>query len=197
MDESIPLRRQAWAFFASAFNELPTIAFVQSLREAAAMEETSCLANREFVAWLSALSDQDALDEIGKDRARLLRYVDSFCINPPYESLYAEKSEQAVLSDLHAFFLEVGFEPTGELHEPADYIGMEIAFLEECCAQAVQALDAGDESRVERLMQIHDDFLTRHPGSWALEYAHNMYNAATTPFYRLVAELLIASMSNA
>lgn len=143
-----------------------------------------------FVGWLSDLEDDEALAALGRDRARLMRYVDTSCIKPPYESLYVERDENDVLSDLHAFFVKEGFAPTGAYKEPADYLGMGIAFLKECCVREEAALGEGRCEEAQRLASLRSQFSLDHVCTWVPTYAESMIEAAQTGFYQTVGELL-------
>lgn len=188
--EDLALQQKAWSFLASVFNDLPDRDFVEKLRsmESGQSGQDACDANG---SWLEGLSDDEALDALGRDRARLMRYVDDYCIRPPYESLYTGRKENETLYGLHEFFLKAGFSPKGEYKDPADYIGMELAFLAECCSGELAALEAGDMAELDRLQSIREEFIVDHASAWIPQYAQEMRQAAQTGFYKDVAEMLL------
>lgn len=179
MREYLQEELNAWSFLASVFNELPDAALVQNLREQADS------------SWMDGLSDDEAVTRLGVDRAKLMRYVDNSCINPPYESMYTGGKEDLILSDLHGFFLEARFAPTGEYHDPVDYLGLQFSFLAECCARQRKALDKGFQEEASRLESLRDQFITQHMNVWVPAYAQAMLGAAQTEFYAQVARMLL------
>lgn len=185
MNTDLEIQQKAWSFMASVFNDLPDEGFVGRMRETP----------HESARWLDGLTDKEALTLLGRDRARLLRCVDAHCITPPYESLYMGKDENETLNELHEFFLEAGFAPTGVYREPADYVGMELAFLAECCTRELKAIEAGDEQESKRLSLVREAFTEKHACSWIPLYAENMLDAAQTGFYENIAELLLSIFS--
>ncbi len=196
--DELKVQRDAWGFLAAVFNTLPDASLVQGLRatlpNAAADDSDSgqAAASSPAAAWMEGLSDAQALEALGKDRARLFRHVDEFCIDPPYESIYVGKSENAVLQELHRFFLEAGFTTTGLCKEPIDYLGMELAFLAESCERELAAAQAEQPEEAARLAGLREEFLADHVQPWVPAYARQMQAAAETGFYREVATQLLA-----
>lgn len=187
MNIDLATQHQAWSFLASVFNDLPDADLIKRLRMAASSGEDA-----GFSSWLDGLTDEKALTLLGKDRARLIRCVDTYCIAPPYESIYVGRGENDTLSDLHGSLLDAGFAPTGECKEPADYIGMELAFLAECCARELKAVESGDAQEAQRLSRVCSVFMEKHVSTWVPLYAEKMLEAAQTGFYKDVAELLVS-----
>lgn len=192
MNIDLRTQQEAWSFLAAVFNDLPDMELIERARTAAVDEEGSGSAH-----WFDEFTDEEALAMLGRDRARLIRCVDAYCIAPPYESLYVGKDENDTLSDLHELLLDAGFAPTGECREPADYIGMELAFLAECCARELKAVEAGDAREAQRLALVRGDFAEKHASAWIPLYAEKMLGAAQTDFYKDVAKLLISIFSPA
>lgn len=197
--DELTTQREAWAFLAAVFNTLPDDSLVQGLRAMLPVSTAGAsnggqaeFAVSSAAAWLEGLSDVQALEALGKDRARLFRHVDELCIDPPYESLYVGKSENAVLQELHQFFLEAGFAPTGQCKEPIDYLGMELAFLAESCERELVAVGANQQEEAARLAALRKEFLTAHVRPWVPVYAQQMQAAAETGFYRELAAQLLA-----
>ena len=177
---------QAWSFLAYAFNSLPDPQLASKLRDRYRANDDL----QGVSSWIDGMTDEEVLTALGTDRARLIRHVDSTCINPPYESVYVNQKEDSTLGSLHAFFVANGFAPTGECKEPADYIGMELAFLEECCKRQLASIDEGNDEEAKRLHDIYEEFISNH-GAWIADYAVCMRNAAQTEFYKEVADLLL------
>lgn len=195
MEETLEMQRAAWAFLSSAFNELPDKVLVRSMRENSKQDIEVGSVFPEGFDVPDDLTDDELLNMIGADRVRLLRYVDSDCIDPPYESIYMGQDENDVLYELHTLFIDAGFAPTGVYKEPADYIGMEIAFIEECCKREITALENGDVGEAGRLSSLRHIILDDHMVKWVPQYAQQMKDAARTSFYRTIAEILLSIFS--
>ena len=184
-----------FGYLASVFLELPDEAFVRSLRQLSLPstdepEADAQIELRDYLLHLEGQSDEQASAELGRDRARLVRYVNVNCVRPPYESLYVQALENEVVGSLNRIFQDAGFAPRGDLHEAPDQIGMELAFMQASTDKALQALEAQDEKFAEALLAKRDDFFSDHLARWAADYGREMSKAAETSFYRSIGLML-------
>ncbi|WP_255464126.1 MULTISPECIES: molecular chaperone [unclassified Adlercreutzia] len=111
-------------------------------------------------------------------------------MNPPYESLYANEPESAVVQSLNRLFVEAGFAPSGEYREAADQIGMELSFMKFCVDREIAAVLEGDEDAARAIAAIKDRFFNEHLGRWMAGYGEAMRRSARTDYYRAIADLL-------
>ncbi len=73
--------------------------------------------------------------------------------------------------------------------EPDDHIGLEFLFVAHLASLALQAIEQGDERRLEEIMQAQRDFLLEHLLRWGLVWARLVEQNALTDFYRGLSHL--------
>ena len=145
----------------------------------------------ETARWLDGLADEEALTELGIDRARLMRHVDVSCIVPPYESLYVGKGENDIIGSLNDLLAEAELGRVGIYRDAADYLGLEMALLAELCELESVAQVEGRTEDAARYEGIRARFLAEHVNLWVPQYAANMHKAAKTGFYKDVAAMML------
>jgi len=114
----------------------------------------------------------------------------------PYESFY-KRDDQMIDSGgnnkVIDFYNEYGFR--AELVDARaispDHIGIELEFMYKLIDAQLQAEKDNDKQSINDLLSIQQDFMTKHPHSWAAMYLINMKNEAATPFYHDVATLAL------
>ncbi|WP_172136347.1 molecular chaperone [Adlercreutzia sp. ZJ473] len=187
-------------FLASAFLLLPDKQLVRNLRDlpfafAASSNEPGALELAAYAQSIQGKTDDEVLRELGTDRAKLIRHVDAQCINPPYESLYANEPESDVVQSLNRLFIEAGFAPSGKYCEASDQIGMELSFMKFCVDREIEATLEEDEDAARAIAAIKDRFFDEHLGRWMASYGEAMRRSAQTGYYRAIADLLTSLSS--
>lgn len=195
--EALEERYGAFNMLASVFLELPTAEGVEALRALPLDEVDPKTPLGELARFVEETRDQDVEDvllDIARDRVLLIRGAGIGAIVPPYESLYAKINQNDVVGSLNRFFNECGVEKVADVHDTADQMGVELAFVAELLAREISQVKDGDivaadetEAAIERFMGAH---LSRWAGLWAdvaLEAAHTGYYRAMASFVREIA----------
>ena len=190
--DALESERFSYGFLASAFLDLPDQGLVERLRaldNVALGEESPLLA--AYLQGIEQKSDQEVLEELGRDRARLMRHVNAQCIKPPYESLYVDEAENEVIHRLNRLFSEAGFAPSGVYKDAPDQLGMELAFMQFCAEQELAALAEEDGARAQAIADVKQRFWEEHPSRWIGRYGEAMAAASETGYYRAIAQMLL------
>jgi TorA maturation chaperone TorD len=110
---------------------------------------------------------------------------------PPWESAYRSAgrtifAEQTleVRNEYRKFGL--AFEKEGS--EPDDHVGLELEFLSHLCKAAEETFEQGDGAKVLGLLEAQKSFFDEHVNCWASQYCEDLFNSATTSFYKGVAK---------
>lgn len=122
-----------------------------------------------------------------KDRARLVRGAGLRPVKQPYESVYRGVGQADMLVELKARYREAGLATASEMHEAADQIGFEFAFMSQLCLMELQE---GNEQEAARLRDVRDSFVDMHLGQWAGAYGRAVAENADTGFFRGVGMLI-------
>lgn len=111
---------------------------------------------------------------------------------PPYESVYLSREhllfEEQTLQVREAY-RAFGLVAPALNREPDDHIGLELHFLAEVCLRSLDALDAGDDDRLDATLAAHQAFLTDHLLVWGPDCLGRIREHATTDYFRGVALL--------
>jgi TorA maturation chaperone TorD len=135
--------------------------------------------------------DDEVLTELSVDRTKILRGTGHPDLKPPYEGLYKEGRDvgQSLL-EVKRCYREAGILPDETVHEPPDYICVELDFMRQLC------LNEQDQWRSEgdvlKVIATEEMFLTEHLGSWVGEFCQQVERHALTDFYRGFAVIMEA-----
>ena len=188
-----------YSFLSSVFLTLPDQAFMDSLAMLP-QEKSASAGYNAIVAYAHEVADQDceeALLELGRDRARLVRGANNEGIEPPYESLYLGKGAQSntTIGSINRFFVDAGFEKVEGVREAPEQIGVEINFVGTLMERELAAVREGDLEAAGHWREVRGHFMGQHLGRWAGEYAKVLQERANTGFYRgiglLVEEVVV------
>lgn len=180
-----------YRFFSHLFLVLPDEAFVERmLAYPADGSEGGAL----IAAWARACEgrpSQEVLTEVSVDRTRLFRGLIETGPVPPYESLFVggSKDNAVALLEVVEHYRKIGFEQTGGVHDSPEYLGVEMAFMDQALSKELEGLRSDDESVSESYRATGEAFITEHLG-WVSHYADEMYSCAQTGLYRGAALLL-------
>lgn len=187
----------AYDLLASLFLTLPDEDLVRSVQNGAFGEETGSEALDEIARYGQEQAErpvQDVLDDLSRDRVRLVRGVSVEGIQPPYESLYVGTQANEAIGSLNRFYAEQGYSLAEDVKDAPDQLGVEMAFAKLILEQELDALVKDELEKAAGFQALHHSFLSQHLGRWASVYGTAMAEAAATGFYRgvglFIGELL-------
>ena len=137
---------------------------------------------------------KDVLEQLGCDRAALVRGVGFGAIEPPYESLYRGSSSNVSIGGLNRFYSKAGYAVDKGVKDMSDQIGVELSFVSLMYAKELAAAKAGDDEAAETCRETRERFFAEHLSCWAGDYARAREDAAQTDFYRGVALTIQAAV---
>lgn len=192
------------------FLELPNEAFCQRLLAPDYRNQMRALArNNDVIAplregaslitrYLDAHEEDDIEEfslQLARDRTRLYRGASPSNVLPyPCEAVWsgAEGKDAALLVQrVVADYRACGFAPSPDLHERADYIGVELEFIRQLALREAECASQGDEETAQQLFDEQRDFFNQHL-SWVPVFAHKAMDSARTDFYRGHLSLVLA-----
>ncbi|NIR13014.1 MAG: molecular chaperone TorD family protein [Desulfobacterales bacterium] len=135
--------------------------------------------------------DEEVLTELSVDRTKILRGTGHTDLKPPYEGLYkAGRDVGQSLLEVKRFYRESGMLPDETVHEPPDYICVELDFMKRICLKEQDLWSS--EGDVLKVIATEETFLTEHLGSWVGEFCQQVERHALTDFYRGFAVIMEA-----
>ena len=183
-----------YSFLSSVFLTLPDQAFMDSLATLSQEQNASAGYNAiaEYAREVAGRDREEALLDLGRDRARLVRGANNEGIEPPYESLYLGKGAKSntVCGSINRFFADAGFEKSDDVKDAPEQIGIEINFVATLVQHELVALREGDAEGAEHWRDMRGHFMSQHLGRWAHEYAKVLQEHANTAFYRGIGLLI-------
>ena len=183
-----------YSFLSSVFLTLPDRTFLDSLTSLTWIPSESAGYNAiaEYARDIAHRDPDEALLELARDRARLIRGANNEGIEPPYESLYLGKGVKSNITNgsINRFFADAGFEKSDEIREAPEQIGVEINFVATLMQHELTALREGDEPTAEHWRETRERFIDQHLGRWAHAYATVMQEHAHTQFYQGIGLLI-------
>lgn len=175
-------RVNGYGFFANHFLVLPNKEYVNNLRNYEYSDDSeSSVLFKSFFEANKALSDEELLEKINIERTYLVRGIDKNGPKPPYESVYSGRPQGDTVLELAEFYSKAGFAMSENLREAADYIGVELSFMQQLCMQ---------EENGEDTLELQYEFFTKHLGKWGKEFATDILKNARTDFYGAVGTML-------
>jgi TorA maturation chaperone TorD len=189
--ETLMEPERGYNFFANLFLTLPDAQFIETLlkTEIESCDEGAILLN-EYIA-ASALKDkQELLTEILVDRTQLLRALTADGPRPPYESYYLRRAPQDIMGELNKLYEKAGVGVLEDIHEPPDYIGVELAFMAKLYAFMMEGIKNNDNKKQELISKIAKDFFNNHLSKWVTDFAEETVKFAKTGFYKGLAMML-------
>ncbi len=147
-----------------------------------------------YISAIKTKPDEEVLTDLSVDRTKILRGTGHPDLKPPYEGLYKERGDvgQSLL-EVKRCYREAGMLPGETVHEPPDYICVELDFMKELCLKEQDQWRS--EGDVLDTIATEETFLTEHLGSWIGEFCHQVERHALTDFYRGLALILEAFIS--
>ena len=111
---------------------------------------------------------------------------------PPYESVH--RSQERLIFEQETFLVRAAYAEFGLAaprlnQDPDDHIGLELSFVGTLCVRGLDALDAGDDVELSRLLEGARSFLEAHLLAWGPTCFAQIEAHAKTAFYRGVGAL--------
>jgi putative dimethyl sulfoxide reductase chaperone len=112
---------------------------------------------------------------------------------PPWESVYFSVERllfQEQTLQVRAWYRRFGLELEKLNKEPDDHIGLELSFLAHLAGLGLQAVESGDEDKVQEIVAAQRDFLSQHLLRWASKWNELVQQHAQLDFYKGIALLV-------
>jgi TorA maturation chaperone TorD len=201
-------RASIYELFVGLFSSLPDEHYLSMVTGDALMSFLKSLSNLESPGFMSGIdhirayqsaiktkSDEDTLTELSVDRTRILRGTGHPDLKPPYEGLYKKNRDIGEsLLDVKRFYREAGILPDETVHEPPDYICVELDFMKQLCLREQDQWRS--EGDIPETIATEDAFLRKHLGGWVVDFSQQVKRHALTDFYRgfaLILEAFVAT----
>ena len=176
-------RLNGYNFFSSLFFNLPDREFVENLFS---QDLSSDAPGVDLIrAYVESVKNKDIdtiVDEIAVDRTQLVHgLTPGRGPRPPYGSLYMKSTEQEQIDNLrglNALYRAAGFTVNALTHQPSDFIGTQMAFIELLIKQG------------EATFETQKDFFNKHLNKWGTRYADEIIKFAKTDYWRGIGHLL-------
>ena len=179
-------RSDSYNFFASLLLTLPDKDFVRKIRGLALPDDGVPALLKKYIEETKNLSDEEVLQEIAVDRTYLLRGLTENGPRPPYESLYLRVSPSETIGGVNVFYANNNYAVSPDIHEPGDYIGVELSFMKELCL-----LEASSDGELKSgYLSRQKEFYEKHLGRWIKDWAREIITYAKTDFYRAIGHML-------
>lgn len=112
----------------------------------------------------------------------------------PHESVQLKRGSGVLFGPetgvVKRFIEEAGFDYDEAYHGLPDHIGVELEFLAHLTEQEANAIEAGDDARLQSAIGWQHRFISKHPGKWVAIFAREVKAQADLPFYPAFAGLL-------
>ena len=113
---------------------------------------------------------------------------------PPYESVYDRerpRGEAGLLAgpsvfDVKKLYAQAGFQLSSSFEDYPDHISVELEFMAHLCGKESRS----GEGDARRWASWEAEFLDRHIGRWAIQFADSVLRSTSHPFYVAGATLL-------
>jgi putative dimethyl sulfoxide reductase chaperone len=197
MADHATAQAEMYSFLAAILNQRPDLDLVQRLRsidgDSFSNSFFSADVNEKTKAGFSDMwfyieqtakrTEEEVKQELVVDWTRLFRALrPGYGPPPPYESA-GFMDENATLAVLHSL-TEYYVLNQEEIHNRADYLGLELEYLAYLFHNEAEAWNRRDEKAAYEIHQNAIRFYTEHPGKWVNNYCENAKEHASTPFFR-------------
>jgi TorA maturation chaperone TorD len=150
-------------------------------------------------AWRAGLNgelSQDTFDALRSDYNRLF-FGPGQIQAPLWESVHFNEERllfQEQTAQVRHWYERFGLEPASTAREPEDHLGLELAFVAQLAAQALQALDTQQPAEAVALLAAQRQFLAEHPLQWVPTWYGLVDRQARTEFWRAIAQLILGAL---
>ena len=152
---------------------------------------------RSFLSKGRSMASEEILGKLAVDRTRILRGTGMRRLKPPYEGMYTDRKEmgESVL-EVKRFYREAGIVPDETVHEPPDYLCIELDFMRQMCLREQDQWSSGAD--VSETLETELTFLREHLGTWIHEFCRRAAKEALTGFFKgllgILDELIATDM---
>jgi putative dimethyl sulfoxide reductase chaperone len=201
-------RSQVYAFLSSLFTVLPSRTLVARLTngELSLLLDTISSAQdtpseirkgihliQEYLVSIATVSPDQVEIDLAVERTRLLRGIKpDYGPPPPYESVYRGTASQMVsqtLLEVQRAYSEAGVGIPESVHEPVDYIGLELDLMRHLASREAAAWRSDEEDQALSWLAQQRAFCGDHLRLWIPEFCDRMAEQATLGFYQGVARI--------
>ncbi len=203
--EEMQLLAQARATFSSLlsvhFLNIPDTDFSGKLRQGEFTQSLELLANEtdvhpdiaagagRMLAFLAVTQDQPPetlAQTLGIDRTRLYRGVSpQYGPPPPYEAEWVSTQDKSgALQQIAAIYHESGMMKAPEANERLDYIGIELAYIEQMAGEELRRWQSGESEQASQYYALQKSFTLEHLAKWVPAFVEKALEYAQTDFYR-------------
>jgi TorA maturation chaperone TorD len=129
----------------------------------------------------------DDLYESLRDEYTLLFIGPSRLPVEPYEAWWVSgKRLGEPLVKVKETYRKAGIVKSKEYHEPEDYIGFELKFMQYLCEEA---LAAESRERLKECLKLQREFFDEHVLKWVPNFCDALYNYKRSEFYKGIAKI--------
>ncbi|RKD97209.1 TorD/DmsD family molecular chaperone [Halopiger aswanensis] len=165
----------------------------QLVESAAALGDDDLRETAETVAAESP-TDPDAIDDCYSTYAALFGFEQGGEIQQ-YEVEYGPGTlvtNTDTLADIAGFYGAFDLDLEAGNRERVDHLCVELEFVSHLALQTAYLAETGDEKGVEIVANAQADFLEDHLGRWLPRFRETVHEDADDPFYRALADLVVA-----
>jgi TorA maturation chaperone TorD len=125
-------------------------------------------------------------EKLGVDRTRLYRGLSpNYGPPPPYEMVWSKTWQDVrLLSVLAATYRENDLQPSEDVHERQDYLGVELDFIHILAEREAAAWEAGSTGRAQSLLETQKTFFKEHLQPWVNFFIKSAFEYVKTDFYQ-------------
>lgn len=197
LDDAVLLERvYLYRLFQSVFGAEPNRAQLEVVFSDLTAASLEPFADEADMASLAQMGERFAEDPARFEDALCAEYTRAFVgpaelPAPPWESVYASKDRllfQETTLAVRRCYVEHDCIPAGYPHVADDHISLELDFLAKLAERMMEAAEAQDGARAERLAQAQGRFLANHLLAWVGDFAGQV-DAGRAPYYACLARL--------
>lgn len=128
----------------------------------------------------------------------VVRTANTYDAAYPFESVYTSEKHvvmDGARDDVVRLYREAGMGRADGWTLGEDHVSLELEYVQVLCKKCLDAIEAGEDGLVSKLIRDQSSFLDEHLLSWVPQFAQAMRSHARTDFYRGVADMLEGYLS--
>lgn len=191
MNDSIyHVRLELYRMLAATFFALPDLDFITMIRQMQVPDDGSEISNHIvlYQRTIANQSDEDVRQELRVDFARMLNGAVEQGARPPFESAYCNDDVLDLLKQLNHQYQAWGYGFASSHSEQSDHIAKELGFMQMLCERDLEKHT--DSALHAQIMETEIEFMAHHLARWGSRFAREAGEAARTPFYQAVCQML-------
>lgn len=180
-------RASSYLLFSALFYREATRELFEQLLEGS--EETGLLKG-----YVDSVEGKDAQELFASSKSEFAALFLGMSAKPVFtsESVYLSENHclmQEQRDEVLALYRSAGFVPDASFREPEDHIAVELSFMAQLCALALENVKEGDADAAEEYADRQKEFFESHLGKWTFEFCAAVRQNNRANFYRAVADL--------